>query len=446
MAKILIAEDVKVTRIFLSRVLQKEGFEVIEASDGKEALELFKKESPSAVILDLQMPVMSGVEVITELKNIAPRVPVIIATAYGDISTAVDIMKMGAYDFLVKPVEPGKLIVTINRAVEKLNLEMELQRLQTAEDVSLEWALGKSLSAKKIIEQLKHVAPTNFSIIIQGETGTGKTVLAKMLHDKSLRAGKEFVKIDVSNIPETIIESEFFGYEKGAFTGAVGSRKGFFETANGGTIFIDEIENLSPLAQSKLLTVIESREIYRLGSRKPVPLDIRVIAATNSDMQKTVMEGKFREDLFFRLGEFIITLPTLRERRDDIPAMASKFIEEACLELNKPAKAINKKALDRLSNYRWPGNIRELKNTIRRAALLSGDAEITEDHIGFLLGTGAEEQKDYPLMPLRDAVGGIERKIIAKALEATKGNRAQAASILMIDAKTLRTKIKEYDL
>jgi DNA-binding NtrC family response regulator len=445
MDKVLIVEDEKVTRIALVKMLEKEGLQAVEAVDGSQAVELFRRESPAIVILDLIMPVMGGIETIRVLKELDPSIPVIISTASGDTATAVETMKLGAYDFLVKPVEPGKLIITVRRALEKYRLERELARLHTSENASLERFAGKAPAMKKIAEQLKQVAGTDFSVIIQGETGTGKTLLAKILHNMSRRADKEFVKIDMGSMPETIIESELFGYDKGAFTGAVQTQKGFFEAADGGTAFLDDLENVPLSVQSKLLSVLESREVSRLGGRKTINLDIRFIAATNTDLQKSVREGKFREDLFFRLGEFTITLPPLRERVEDIPFFANKFCELAASELNMPPTVMSSQAMDRMMKYPWTGNLRELKNVIRRAVLLSSGKEIGPDHIEFLL-SGKETGVDSALVPLREAVSNIEKKLIRKALETTKGNKARAAEILQVDVKTLRSKMSEHGI
>lgn len=446
MDKVLIAEDEKVTRTTLARILEKDGLQVIQANDGRQAMDLFRRESPSVVLLDMMMPVMGGMDTMRELKELDPSVPVIIVTAHGDISTAVETMKLGAYDFLVKPVEPGKLIISVRRALEKRRMDQELTRLHTSENASLERFVGKTPTMQRIAEQLKQVAATDFSVIIQGETGTGKTLLAKILHNISARADKEFVKIDLGSMAETIIEGELFGYEKGAFTGAVQARRGFFEAADNGTVFLDDLETVPLSIQSKLLSVLESRVVCRLGGRKSINLNIRFIAATNADIQKSVREGKFREDLYFRMGEFIITLPPLRERTEDIQFFAEKFCEATSSELKIPLKTMSSQALERLMRHPWPGNLRELKNVIRKAVLLTEGREIGPGHIEALLAGHEGFAEDALLMPLREAVSGVEKKLIRKALERTKGNKARTAELLQIDVKTLRTKMSEHGI
>lgn len=444
--KILIAEDEKVTRAAIAGLLKKDGMHVIEAVNGQEAIDLFLRESPDVVLLDIMMPVVDGMETIGKMKEADANVPVIIATALTDAVTAVETMKLGAYDYLVKPVEPGKMLITVRRAIEYRRQVRELNRLRTSEDASLERFVGRSSGMKQVSEQLKQVAATDLSVIIQGETGTGKTLLAKILHNISRRADKEFVKIDIGSMPESIIESELFGAEKGAFTGAVQAQRGFFEAANAGTAFLDDLENVSPLVQSKLLTVLESKTVSRLGSRKTISLDIRIIAATNTDIRKQVQERKFREDLFFRIGEYIITLPPLRERAEDIPFFAARLLDAAASELNLPLMTITDAALERMKHYSWPGNLRELKNVLRRAALLAGGKEILPSHIEPLLGVRKAGWSQEGLMPLRAAVGAVERKMIAMALETTKGNKASAAALLQIDVKTLRSKMQEHHI
>ena len=287
---------------FCGTCSQEKDFLISEASDGVSGVRAFSDGPPHAVLLDLNMPRMNGIDTLTTIKQIDPRVPVIMLTAYGDIPTAVEAMRLGAYDFTTKPPEFDRLILLLKRAVEHYLLEMKAESANTALALSLESLLGKSSATKKVINFINHAAQTDLSVIIQGETGTGKTFVAEALHNLSKRANKPFVRVDIGLIPDSLIESELFGYKKGAFTGADGSKTGFFEAADGGTIFIDEVENMSPVTQSKLLTVIERKEIYPIGSTSPASIDIRIIAATNSDIRASIVKKEFREDLFYRLG------------------------------------------------------------------------------------------------------------------------------------------------
>lgn len=446
--KVLIVEDSRTTRLVLKRMLEKEGYLIYEAANGIEAISIFSKDMPDVVMLDLNMPGMDGTEVMSELKKIDASIPIVIVTSQGDMSTAVETMKLGAYDFLVKPVEAGKLIVTVKRAIEKLCLERQINSLHESVERSLEWTLGSGNAIKKVIEQIKQVAQSDFSIIIQGETGTGKTFVANVIHNLSKRSNKPFIKVDLSAIPETLVESELFGYEKGAFTGASVNKNGFFKIADGGTLLIDELENLSPMVQSKLLSVIETMEIYPLGSKKSIKVDVRIIAATNSDIKNCVIEKKFRDDLFYRLGEFIITLPPLRERLEDIQVFARKFIIDACSELNKNVQDIDEETIDILKRHAWPGNLRELKNVLRRAVLFSDSGMIKANHIKFLIEErNDEDDKDLlSVMPLKDAVSNLEKRLITKTLELYGWNKTKASTALQIDHKTLNAKIKEYNI
>ncbi len=448
--KILIVDDDPTIRQFLSEALEKNGFYPVEAPDGRKAIDIFERERPDGILLDLIMPRIDGIRTMEELKRISPEIPVIIVTAHGDIPTAVDAMKHGAYDFVVKPINIERLILTLRRAIEKLELERMVKRLNTEVETSLEWLMGKSTIIKRVIRQVHQIAWSNLSLILQGETGTGKTLIASVIHNLSRRSEGPFVKVDISAIPETLVESELFGYEKGAFTGAEKRKKGFFEIAHGGTIFIDELQNMSPYVQSKLLSVLEDRRIYPLGATRPVDVDVRIITATNADVKEIIREKKFREDLFFRLGEFIITLPPLRERVEDIPFLAQRFLMEAGEELNKQMRVISDEALNLLMRYPWPGNVRELKNVLRRASILSDDGVIRPEHIEFLFGDKCEETASFPLLPLKElssiAAKNAEKCAIKKALDMTKGNKSRAAAILQVDYKTLLTKIKEFDI
>lgn len=450
MHNILVVDDEKVVRATFLAILRDIGFSASEASNGKEAIDIVSKESLDAVVLDLKMPGMSGIETLQELKKINPDLPVIIVTAHGDIQTAVNAIKLGAYDFVLKPPDFDMLTVTLKRAVEKGKLQRALTSLKTEVESSLEYLLGKSETMKHLIEEIHQVAASNFSILIQGETGTGKSFIANVMHNISGRRSGPFISVDMGAITETLVESELFGYEKGAFTGAEKKKKGFFEAANGGTIVIDELQNMSLYVQGKLLKVVEERSIYSLGSTAPVQVDVRILGITNKNLKKAVEEKRFREDLFYRLSEAVILVPPLRERREDISFFVHKFLFETCEELQKKIPEITEDAQHLISTYGWPGNIRELKNVIRRALLFSQNGSITKDNIARHLGN--EESNNTlvavssfngdPLMALTHA----EKIQIKKVLEFTGGNKTKAASILQIDYKTLLRKIKRYGI
>ncbi|MEW6117428.1 MAG: sigma-54 dependent transcriptional regulator [Nitrospirota bacterium] len=443
--KVLIVDDDKNLRSVVRDVLSDEGFSVAEAPDGVSALKIFKKDLPDAVLLDLNMPHMGGLETLQELKKINSHVPVIILTAYSDIPTVVEAVKRGAYDFTVKPPDFDRLIITVKRAVERRDLEMEVRRATTALELSLEQVFGRSDAMKTVINQIRQVAQTEFSVIIQGETGTGKSFVANTIHNMSRRADKSFVRVDIGLIPDTLVESELFGYRKGAFTGAEKNKIGYFETAGCGTIFIDELENMSPYVQSKLLSVIERKKVYPLGSTESVAVDVRVIAATNKDIQRSMRAGDFRDDLFYRLGEFIINLPPLRQRAEDIPFFAQKFLLDACTELNKQIKGMHDSAVELLLQHTWPGNIRELKNVIRRAVLSAESDVIQQEHIELLIKNHHTEVPASPLS-LKDEIRMLEKRRIREALAKTGGNKTKAAELLRISYTNICEKIKEYGI
>lgn len=442
---ILLVDDERLVRSVMADMLNKNGIRVSEASSGAKAVDLFGGQSFDAVLLDMIMPDMDGIATIKELKKINPDVPIIIVTGYSDVATAVEAIKLGAYDYVEKPVDENRIVLTIKRATEKKRMETTIRELGTAIENSLEWSLGESMAMKGVIGSVNKVAATDFSIVIEGETGTGKSTIARIIHNLSSRAKQPFVTVDMGLVPETLVESELFGHERGAFTGADRKKMGFFEAANGGTIFIDEMENMSPFVQSKLLRVVESRFVHPLGSTRPVEIDVRIIAATNKDIRRNVSLKEFREDLFFRLGEFFIKVPPLRERHEDIPFFADKFLLEAAGELKKQAREISTEAMTILMSYSWPGNVRELKNVIRRAVLLCESDTIAPGDINFLIG-GNNEQAGGNAIPLKDIVSRVEAEAIANALKISGNNKTKAASLLQIDQKTLRTKMKEYNL
>jgi DNA-binding NtrC family response regulator len=454
MKKILIVDDEDCIRLVLSEFLKNRGFASCEAKDGFEAVSLFTTERPDAVLLDLSMPGMDGMEVLSRLTGQDPSVPVIILTANGQISSAVQAVKCGAFDFILKPPDFEEITLRLSRAVEKANLKKSLARLSNSVEASFARHLGKSPAIKNVISQVHRVAPSPFSVIIQGETGTGKSTLAEFIHNLSARSGKPFVRVDIGVIPETIIESELFGHSKGAFTGADKAKKGYFESADGGTVFIDELENTSAQVQSKLLSAVEQKSVYPIGTARPVPVDFRLIAATNTDLSGMVRLKRFREDLFYRLSEFTIHLPPLRERKEDIGFLAERFCDEACEELKKKPLEIDGGAMELLMQSRWPGNVRELKNVVRRAVLLSSGGSLTRDCIAEVMGAPAYEailrEACSSVLPLKEtssrAASEAEAAAIRQALSISGGNKTRAASILQVDYKTLLTKIRQYGI
>jgi DNA-binding NtrC family response regulator len=451
MHTVLIADDDRSLRVALGRALREHHYTCAEAASGSEAIEYCIQSCPDAVLLDMVMPGMDGLEALKRLKAIHGSMPVIIITGYGDIPAAVNAMRLGAYDFIVKPVEIEHILAVVRRAMEKSILERELLRLNAAAETSLEWILGRSESVKKMISKIQQVAPSDFTIILEGETGAGKSFIAGIIHSLSRRAKGPYVRVDMASVPETLVESELFGFKQGAFTGAVSSKKGRLEASQGGTLFIDELENMSVFVQAKFLSVLEERRICSIGSNEYIDIDMRVISATNKDVKKLLAEGALRKDLFYRMSEFVIEVPPLRERPEDIPFLAKKFLAEACADLQRTARFFAEETNSLLAQYPWPGNIRELRNVVRRAALMFEDVEILPKHIEFIIEDSSESAAEaQSLMPLREvtalAVRDVEKKAVQKALALTKGNKTRAASMLQVDFKTLQTKIREHNI
>lgn len=440
-------------------MLQKAGYGTMEALNGEEALDLYQKNTPDLVLTDYRMPGKNGLEISCEMKRLSSAVPVVIITGFTDIKVAVQAMKMGVYDYVTKPVNQDGLLFTIQRALEKQDLEQEVAHLKLMlnEKPSLHEHMGNSDAIKNLVHRLEKVAPTTFTVLIEGESGTGKELVAGTIHDLSPVNDGPFVAVDCGAIPETLIESELFGYRKGAFTGAYMDKTGYFEQANGGTLFLDEVGNLSYPVQQKLLRAIQERKIQRLGGGEPVPVSTRIAAATNQSLESYVESGRFRSDLYFRLNEFTIKVPTLRERTEDIPYLAVKFENEVEKELGKKCDGFSKKALEALSSYSWPGNVRELRNAIRQSVLLCEEnMAIEPDHLTFSAHLEAVQEEKVPSVselydggePLKTTIGRIrdtvEKKAIHKALVLTEGNKSKTARRLGIDYKTLLRKIKRH--
>ena len=447
MHTILVVDHEAKIRKNVCEILTLNGFRAVEADGGEASVELFLRDRPSTVLLDLSMPGMDGVETMRRLHEIDPVIPIIIMTGQADIPTAVNSIKQGAYDFLTKPLNFGHLILTLGHAVERSALERTYRELDSTVNTTLEASLGPGEAMKKLIKQLRRIVASDFSVLIQGETGTGKTFLANLIHTMSRRAAKPFVKVSIGSLQDTVVESELFGYEKGAFTGADRTRKGYFEMAEGGSLLIDDLDNISPLVQGKLLSVVEDKRIFRVGSSEPIALNIRLIGATNADLLKYVAEKKFREDLFFRLSEVTLQIPPLRERKDDIEFFSRKFLMEAFTELEVPARPLADKEIELLQQCPWPGNLRQLRNAMKRVALLAHDEELKPIDVESLISgaanrTAASHAEDPPIVTIKDA----ERMAIRNALALTKGQKLKAASLLQIDYKTLVKKMKDYHL
>ncbi len=456
MTKILVVDDEAEIRSLLGAVLQSKGFEVVAAEDGAAALQQVQRERPAVILLDLSMPRMSGMDALPEIKRLDGDVPVIICTAHADLATAVRAMKLGAYDFLTKPFDVELLVLTLQRAVERNQLRSRIEELKRqGQGSSLAERMGGSAAIGQVIQQVAQVAESNFTVLVQGETGTGKELVARAIHQQSPRQKAPFVAVDCGAIPETLVESELFGHERGAFTGAQSRREGHFQLARGGTLFLDEIGNVPLATQAKLLRVLEQREVHPLGAARAVAVDARIIAATNAELEEGVKAGRFRADLYYRLSEFSITLPPLRSRREDITHLAQRFLDEVSMELRRSVRRIADDAMGALLRHDWPGNVRELKNVIRKAALLASDV-VTAEHLPALNASLSVPSRAAAAEPggedlsLREvaelATVQAEREVICRALEATKGNKSQAARLLRTDYTTLHAKMKRYGI
>jgi DNA-binding NtrC family response regulator len=452
---VLLIEDDAPSRRLVQAILKPEGVDVAMAQDGQQGLELADANEPDVVILDLRLPGMDGLEVLQRLRAAHRNLPVIIVTAFGELKTAVEATKLGAFDYLTKPIEHEQLTFAVRRALETRELRLEVEQLRESGggSPSLMQQMGRSAAVARVVEQVRTVAETNFSVLILGDTGTGKELVAQAIHRMSQRKSRPFVAIDCGAIPENLVESELFGHEKGAFTGAEQRKQGQFRLAEGGTLFLDEIGNLPLGLQAKLLRVLESRQLQALGSSKSAPLDVRVLVATNRDLEKLAASGRFRTDLYFRLAQYTIHLPSLRERRADIPYLAQRCLEEASIELRRPTLNIARDALAALQRYDWPGNVRELRNVLRQAVLESSDLTLRAATVARLLKLGDRtppEAEETTLLSLREAAQtaarDAERRVINQALRQAHGNKSQAARLLQTDYKTLYLKMKSLGI
>ena len=441
---ILIIDDEKNIREGLGAAFEMEGYEVRLAANGKEGLDCIAKGDIDLVITDLRMDGISGEEVLRRVTTETPGIPVIVLTGHGSIDAAVDAMRNGAYDFLTKPLNLDRLSMLAKRALERR--ELSLQHTQLKAEVSsahtLDNMIGKSGEMQKVFTLIKKVAPTKASVLITGESGVGKELVADAIHNLSPRSAHEMIKVHCAALSETLLESELFGHEKGAYTGAEKMQKGRFELAHESTIFLDEIGEVNASVQVKLLRVLQDHKIIRVGGEKTIDIDVRVIAATNRDMEKEVKEGRFREDLYYRLNVVHIAVPPLRERRDDIPLLLNAFLKEYAKENGKNVTGIDNRARALLYKYDWPGNIRELRNCIESAVVMCGGNEITPEDLPPTVS--ASTAAPSITIPVGTTLDDAEKAIICENLAANKGNKSKTADILGIGRKTLHRKLQEY--
>ena len=453
METILVVEDKESMAEMLKETLETEGYKVVCARNGTEGTRYLKEGKIDLVLTDLKVPQKSGIEILKTSKEENYLVPVIVMTAFGSVETAVAAMKEGAFDFIAKPFDTDHLLMLIKRALETQRLLTEniLLKEEFALKFGLPRIIGRSEKILSVAQIVQKVAPTKTTVLLVGESGTGKELFARAIHNLSNRKHYPFVPINCAAIPRDLLESELFGHEKGSFTGADAKKLGKFELADKGTIFLDEIGDMDLIIQSKLLRAIEEGDIERVGAVKAINVDVRIVAASNKDLEKAMEEKIFREDLYYRLNVFPIRIPPLRERREDIPLLVEYFINKYCHEIKTPVKSISRDSLDMLMNYHWKGNVRELENTIERAVILCDGDVILSEYITLSKQYGAGSARTQVVNGTLEAVAKealrvAETERIRSALKETKGNKSRAAEILQVSYKTLLTKIKEYSI
>lgn len=445
--RILVVDDEEHMQALFQRILGKEGYQVECAASGEEALERLDKNWFDLVISDLKMDGMDGLELLKAVKAVNPLIPYIVLTAYGTIDSAVATMKEGAHDYLTKPINNEEMMLVVKRALELHHMNQELERLRSQLELKLDFQqiVGRSRAMRAVFRLVKLVAKSHATVLIQGESGTGKELIARAIHKESPRSNRPFVAIDCASLPEPLLESELFGHARGAFTGALSNKKGLFEEAHEGTIFLDEIGETTPTLQSKLLRVLQEGEIRAVGSNKSAKVDVRVIAASNRELKEEVKRKSFREELFYRLAVVPVVIPPLRDRGEDIPLLADHFIKKYCDQNGLEAKRLTGTALKFLLGHPWPGNVRELENVIERAVLMSPGPEIRPEDLFTTLVAGSSAPASLR-QATKDALAVVEREKITEALRASGGKRSRAARLLGISRASLYKKLKRYDL
>jgi len=439
--RILVVDDEAAMRESLKDWLMEDGYEVGLAAGGEEAIAMAREKGFEVVLLDLKMPGMNGLETLKKLKEVRPDAEILMMTAYAAVDTAVQAMKKGAFDYLVKPFDPDEVEMQIKKIVahKELVLENILLRKKLEETYQFDEIIGKSDVMQEVFDLISRVAPTDSTVLVTGESGTGKELIARAIHGNSNRCYMPFIAVSCGALPDSLLESELFGYEKGAFTGAEHTKKGRFEMAHKGTLFLDEIGDISLKTQVDLLRVLQQKEVQRLGGEDVIEVDVRIIAATNRDLNRAIRENRFREDLYYRLNVIAIKVPPLRERKEDIPLLADAFVRKYCLEMNKEETGIGDSALKLLMDYDWPGNVRELENIIERALVIGQAEEISADDLPF-------SRKELGPETFPKSLKMMEKMHIQRILEATGWNITQAARDLGIDRQTLYNKIEKYEI
>ena len=451
MEKILVVEDDKITRRLIKEILSRGGYEVIEGEDGSQALELFKKEKPDLVITDYQMPVMNGLRLLSEVRGINPAVPVIMLTGFGDIALTIKAIQIGAFDFLEKPINAPQLKNVVTSALSsvqssKKHEDVLKEGISIDKKIQENILIGKSPQIKEIFKNIGRVSLNKVNVLIEGESGTGKELIARLIHYSGITRDKPLVVVNCSALTETLLESELFGHEKGSFTGSIKTKKGKFELAEDGTIFLDEISEINLNTQVKLLRVIQELEFERVGGETTIPMQARIIAATNKKLEKLIEEGKFREDLYYRLKVFTVQLPPLRERRDDIKDLTIHFLTKLNKRFNKNVSKIGDGVIEMLQEHHWPGNVRELENTIMQAIVMSKNDVLEVENIKLNpRGTEVSNIDIQNAGPLR-SLADLEKDYIKRVLDEVKWNKIEASRILEITRPTLNAKIEKYKL
>ena len=455
MFHVLVVDDDEQMQFFLNEALHRQGYAVTLKTTAEEGLQSLKADPADLILLDIRLPGMSGIDAVEEFLKIDPRVPIIIMTAHGTRDNAIDAIRRGAYDYFTKPFRLEEMEIVIRRALEKRKLHFEIERLreELATGPGHGWATGGSRAMTEVMHLIERAAPTDSTVLILGESGVGKELVAEAIHEQSSRKHRPFVRLNCAAIPETLLESELFGYERGAFTGAQNRKPGKFELADGGTLLLDEIGDMTLATQAKILRVLQSRQVERVGGTSTINVDVRIIASTNKDLLRNVREGTFRDDLYFRLNVITIHVPPLRERREEIPSLVDHFLAEANQRLGRTIKRASSDAMAALMTYDWPGNIRELKNAIERAAVVTDGEIVTLTGlpqpirpvgVGLVAGVASQQWESPGSVSLDEKIAQLERAFVIEALSRTGGVQAQAARMLGITERSMWHLVKKH--